>query len=73
MINDRDPFIHDSIRKDWSGEPIEYEKVELPAAAAPPPRPTFTRPHGIVVEEITMEEWVNEYNSFKEKLRAKQS
>ena len=40
-----DPFIDDSIRKEWIGEPIEWEK------------PTFRQPHGLTVREITWEEF----------------
>jgi hypothetical protein len=56
MNKDKDCFIDDSIRKDWSGEPIEYDGKPLQVYAAAP-RPTFEKPHGCIVEEISMDEW----------------
>lgn len=42
---ENDPFIDDSVRKQWNGEPIPWEK------------PTFQQPHGLTVREITWEEF----------------
>jgi hypothetical protein len=51
---DNDPFIDNSIRKDWNGEPVEYDGKPLKVYE----KPTFEKPHGCVVEEITIEEFL---------------
>ena len=54
MNTHRDPFIDDSIIKQWCGEPIEYDGKPLAVYN----RADFTNPAtGIEVKEITMEEF----------------
>lgn len=56
MKQDRDPFIDDTVRKNWCGEPVEYTPTQFPEGYK---KPSFTKipATGLVVEEITMDEF----------------